>query len=147
MRLAIVVFVGLLLAACGAPSQQTLESALIQDGDLPTGYTAGQITDGAGLGYAEGFDLRVAREISPVGYVMVMLYRDKEAQAKGFDAALPGATIDGKLSTEVGEQAHILGGIIVFMRCSALVQMQVGNPEQAMSYAKRLDNRLQSMVC
>jgi hypothetical protein len=145
----------LLLLSCGGPTRQALEGALIQEGDLPAGYVAGQISDGATMsGHMEGFDQRVMRDIQAPGgpgfvpyYVVVALYTDRTAQARDFDRSLAGLTADGHLSHEVGEQARIRDNIIMFIRCGALVQMQFGIPQEALAYAKRLDGRLSSIVC
>jgi hypothetical protein len=143
------------LAACGAPSRSSLEAVLIQDGDLPAGYTAGQISDGSVMpGSLSGFDLRAMRTIEPPPdmsifehYVVVALYSDTAAQGRDFNESLAGLTADGKLSSDVGEQARIDGNVIMFLRCAALVQMQLGVPTEALVYAKRLDERLSKIAC
>jgi hypothetical protein len=143
------------LAACGAPNRSSLETMLVQDGDLPAGYTAGQISDGSVMpGSLSGFDLRAMRTIEPPPemdifehYVVVALYSDRAAQARDFDESLAGLTADGRLSSDVGERARIDGNVIMFLRCAALVQMQLGMPAETLTYAKRLDERLSKIAC
>jgi hypothetical protein len=143
------------LAACGAPSRGSLEAVLIQDGDLPAGYTAGQISDGLTMpGSLSGFDLRVMRTIEPPAdmsifehYVVVALYSDTAAQGRDFDESLARLTAEGSPSSDVGDQARINGNVIMFLRCAALVQMQLGMPAETLVYAKRLDERLSRAVC
>jgi hypothetical protein len=90
--------------------------------------------------------------------VTVVLYDDDEALQRDFKAILPGLTADGTPSTEVGTQAltnHIkiplLGleaGHVLFVRCHALVHVQIASEEfEAVNYAKRLDKRLEPLVC
>lgn len=146
----------LLLAACGAPTRQDLESLLIRDGDLPAGYTPGQFSDGSFMpgGGMPGADQRVMRSVRPQGgpsstpsYIAVGVYSDRAAQSRDFDENLPGVTADGQASTEVGERARISGNIVMFLRCTAFAQIQLGNPGEALLYAKRLDARLKGAVC
>lgn len=151
----IIMMLCFVLAACGAPSLSSLEAVLIQDGDLPAGYTAGQVSDGSSMpGSLSGFNLRVMRTIqSPPDmalfehYVVVALYSDTAAQARDFDQSLAGLTSDGRLSSDVGERARIGGNVIMFIRCAALVQMQLGMPAETLAYAKRLDERLSKIAC
>ncbi len=155
MRLCFVVLVVVLLAGCGGPNLKdlNLESILIQDGDLPASMIAGQITDGSGgdtIG-ASGFVKRVERAIEPDGVVTVLLYDDDTALQRDFKAVLPGVTADGLPSTEVGAQAMTRGNIVLFVRCHALVAVRMAiTPQvaqQTLGYAKRLDQRLQPLVC
>jgi hypothetical protein len=158
-RLFLLVFV---LTACGTgvgtpkPEPLQLEPLLIQDGDLPAGYTAGIISDGS-VGPASGtsgFVNRVMREIQAAGgtatsysYVAVALYTDKAVLDRDFGTVLPLVQTDGIAARDVGDRARVQGNIVLFTRCMALVQLQVGTPTEALAYAKRLDQRLQSKVC
>lgn len=152
-RLFLILLLG--LAACGGPDLARLDLApiLIQDGDLPTGMTAGQITDGSSgdtIG-ASGFVARTERAIAPDGSVTVLLYADDAALQRDFAAVLPGVTADGVPTDAVGTQARTRGNIVMFVRCHALVIIRFAISRQmtaqAMGYAKRLDARLQPLVC
>lgn len=146
------------LTACGTPAvvTPTLDPLLIQDGDLPAGYSAGIISDGS-VGPASGtagFTTRVMREIQAAGgvaptysYVALAIYNDKAVLDRDFGTVLPEVQADGIASSDVGDRARVKGNIVLFTRCTALVQLQVGTPNEALAYAKRLDQRLQSEVC
>ena len=146
----------LMLVSCGALTTQKLQFLLIQDGDLPAAYTAGQVSDGS-VGPASrtnGFTRRVMREIQQAGrnvmphpYAAVTVYRDEAALARDFGTVLPEVTSEGIDSSEVGEKARVRGNIVLFIRCGALAQVQFGDPNEVMTYAKRLDERLQSALC
>lgn len=155
MRRLPIFIVLLALVACGGPNLRTLnlEDVLIQDGDLPAGMTAGQITDGSSgdTTSVSGFVSRTERRIAPDGSVTVLLYEDDGALQRDFERVLPGVTADGVASTDVGTKAMTRGNIVMFVRCHALVIVRFAISrqmlDQAMDYAKRLDSRLQPLVC
>lgn len=147
----------LVLTACGPTVvKPNYEPLLIQDGDLPAGYTAGVISDGS-VGPASGtanFVTRVMREIQASGggattysYVALAVYSDKAVLDRDFGTVLPEVQADGTASSDVGDRARVQGNIVLFTRCTALVQLQVGTPDEALAYAKRLDQRLRSNIC
>ena len=153
----LVFLLAFLLTACGTVVvTPKLELLLIQDGDLPAGYTAGLLSDGS-VGPASGtsgFTTRVMREIQAAGgsattysYVAVALYNDKAVLDRDFGTVLPAVQADGVASSDVGDRARVQGNIVLFTRCTALAQIQFGRPTEVMAYAKRLDQRLRSEVC
>lgn len=141
----------LFLTACGGPNLASveLEPLLVQDGDLPTGVTAGQVIAGdvGATGTAYGYVQRVQRNLSPGGVVIVILYDNDEALNRDFAALLPGVTADGRPTTEVGTRAMERTNAIVFIRCHALASVRLQDYASALSYAKRLDKRLMAVVC
>jgi hypothetical protein len=155
MRRLLIPIILLALAACGGPDLRTLnlEDVLIQDGDLPAGMTAGQITDGStgDTTSANGFVSRAERRIAPDGSVTVLVYEDGAALQRDFERVLPGVTADGMPNTDVGTRAVTRGNIVMFVRCHALVIIRFAVSrqmlDQAMGYAKRLDSRLTPLVC
>jgi hypothetical protein len=154
-RLVLLGLLAALLAGCGGPNLKTvnLEPALVQDGDLPPGMVAGQVTDGSMSGGAAASDFvnRIERDFTPVGHVLVILYDDDAPLQRDFKGILPGLTADGAPSTEVGTQAvtDYRGlGHVLFVRCHALVHVMLSASELAtLNYAKRLDKRLEPLVC
>lgn len=156
MRKRLFLFVFLLVACGTGLVTPKLEPLLIQDGDLPAGYSAGLVSDGS-VGPASGtsgFTTRVMREIEqpggnkvPYTYVAVALYNDKAVLDRNFSTVLPAVQAAGIASSDVGDRARVQGNIVLFTRCTALAQLQVGTPQEALTYAKRLDERLKANVC
>lgn len=108
------------------------------------------------------------------GWVMVFLYKSSHDLATAYDLMVDGlwgswqdpegsATSAKKALADVGEKATIATvdyrvnrwpfkdhAVIVFIRCNAVVQIQWSGAEvaeAAISYAKRLDQRLSLTVC
>lgn len=152
-RLVILVAALALLTTCGGLKNVNLEPALVQDGDLPAGMAAGQVSDGSAgsASGATGFVARIRRSIDPGGEVGVILYDDDAALQHDFKGILPGVTVDGSPSTEFGTSAMDVGNVVVFIRCHALVHIRLSagsdTHNAVVNYAKRLDKRLQSLVC
>lgn len=146
----------LLLTACGVPGRSVdLEPLLVQQGDLPAGLTAGQVSDGSsGPGKATDFTFRIKRDIEPGGgYVSVIRFDDETALMRNFKELLRGVTVDGHPIPDLGEMAQARGNILLFTRCKALVAIQLALPapgnleEKVVNYGKRLDKRLKDALC
>ena len=159
---------GILVTPTPIPlSEIDLESLLIRSGDLPSGVTAGQITDWAGGKFSEaptpaqvGFQLFESKG-APYGSVTVLVY-DALADAETTYGILhDGLEGGGWDVVGVGDKAivwtllmDVLGntvesGEVGFIRCGAVVDILMGTTDEAVitAYAKRLDARLREAVC
>lgn len=161
----ILVLVGCTLQPTPIPiSEINLEHIAIQSGDLPPGYSASQVRlnpppmfDGmpeAQNTFAQAFESN--DEVA--GGVTIFLYSSEETLRVAYREILYGFDNQSKPVTEVGEEADIVAvdsGIfqftdLVFTRCSAVVHIRMGmtsDKDYALSYGKRLDDRLKAWVC
>jgi len=158
-------------------SELDLEPLLIQPGDLPAGFSGAQIKDVApsmfdDLPAAENtIDQRFERGGDTAGGVTVFLYgstsKIEEAYAllmsiEADYVALLTDDMNVQTVTGVGEQAIVsvvslsMGGFTLessdldFVRCSAVVHIRmvgVADIDTIRAYAKRLDKRLEPVVC
>lgn len=147
-----------------------LEPLLIAAGDLPAGIAAGQVFSEPPPAYismnvppADNIVFqRFVRGDQPAGYVVVSLYSDTKVSTTTSTALTNDLTLgskkDGLVTAkpiqELGDRslyAEVVGPSIVFVRCHAVVSvLLVGNNVgklEAAAYAKRLDSRLQPLVC
>lgn len=150
-----------------------LEPLLITSGDLPADLTGGQIRDVAPKmfdGIPKAVQLReqrFARGGDAAGGVVVFLYENAGDRDAGYARVLDGmgetTPVDGlgdQSAQAAADAAALRAGIaysdVLFRRCAALVHIRVGSPDvtspdevviTAATYAKRLDKRLQSVVC
>jgi hypothetical protein len=157
MRSLIILATLIALVGCGGPpavERPALEAVLYQDGDAPLGWQAGQVRDTM-TGTTEGAAMVVSRELIPAvaspltGEVGVALYADAAAAKVGLQGLLPGLTTDGQ-PYEVGDQGLQRGNIVGFQRCRAVAVVRLAladGLDQIGSYARRLDERLQKLVC
>jgi len=138
-----------------------LEPLLVQSGDLPSGMSAAQIKDSAPPAMKDyppatkAIDQRFQRGGKTVGGVVVLLYE----QQSDLTTATALVTKIGKYSEvlpDVGEQAKLFLGTdllpvrgVTFVRCHAVVDVAMSNVDtrEITAYAKRLDKRLQAVVC
>ena len=147
----------------------------IQQGDLPAGMTGAQVKAMAPPGIASlpGFpqptkaiDQQFARAGQTAGGVVVLLY-DSLADAEraytvmtndlknGGGRTRSGYVTIGDQSMDMGRSDTLLGvnldtAATIFQHCHAVVAIQLGgtsNPDDSVSYAKRLDTRLKPVVC
>lgn len=138
-----------------------LEPLLVQAGDLPSGMSAAQVKDTAPLGMKEypiatkAIDQRFQRGNKTVGGVVVLLY---EQQADLNQAAALAIKLDkySEVLSDVGTQAKLFLGTdafpvrgVTFVRCRAVVDVTMSEVDtsEVTAYAKRLDKRLQSVIC
>lgn len=145
-----------------------VEPLLIQLGDLPAGMEGAQVLDTPPAPY-EAMEIsaadklvfqRLQRSGQPAGYVIVSLYED-QATGDGVYARLVkdiGAGGEAKPLADVGEQgmitdavAPLVGAHAVFQRCHAVVDVlltgDLVDQQAVTAYAKRIDQRLRSLVC
>ena len=158
-------------------SELRLEPLLIQPGDLPAGFSVAQVKDVApsmfdDLPSAENtIDQRFERGGDTAGGVTVFLYDStseiEEAYAllmsieADYVALLTGG-MNVQTVTGVGEQAIVsvlslsVGGFtlessdLAFIRCNAVVHIRMAGVvdiDTIKAYAKRLDSRLEPVVC
>lgn len=147
-----------ILAACGGPapvSRADLEAALYQDGDAPSEWRPGQISDAVSVraGMAEA-ELVVSRSFSVEGgnrggEVAVLLYADAATAQEFYPLVRPGAIGGGR--AEVGDEGTESGQLVVWRRCRAVaILASPGNPNTRvplLAYARRLDERLTALAC
>ncbi len=140
-----------------------LESLLIQSGDLPAGYSGGQVRSGAPAMFDElppaiaDISQQFEHNGGPAGGVTIFLYSTVALVRSGYQAILAGFGDDTVARVTVGEQARMVetgfgfdGADIVFTRCAAVVHVRMTDGADAASvtaYAERLDDRLQPVVC
>lgn len=144
-----------------------LEGILIMNGDLPAGYTGAQIRDNApemfnNLPEAQNtIYQQFAKDGETAGGVTVLLFESQEDIENAYKKIIAGFS-DAEELDEIGENANItyvdmevLGsrmqfGDLVFIRCNALAHIRMTDlpqKESLISYAKRLDKRLDGMIC
>lgn len=144
-----------------------LQALAILDGDLPPGYQGGQILDGLpkifeGIPPAElAFYQLIEREGSGAGGVAILFFPDADQVSQAYEHLLKGMVIEEtELISELGERAHVYifyqAGVsfrfvdALFERCGAVVHIRLGdtfNKDEAISYAKKLDQRLSEVIC
>lgn len=154
-----------LLVSCGAPnlSAVDLEPVLVQSGDLPSGQTGSQVRDMAPGVFdsapppVKAIDQRFQEDGKDSGGVAVLLYEAPDKIESAYVIASEG--MDSTVN-DVGERAmgfHLkqeLFGVqinvssVAFTRCAAVVSIRfTGELDEAVVYAKRLDKRIQPLVC
>ena len=153
------------------------EQIMIQEGDLPAGYSGAQIRDRV----PEMFDSlpepqneayqQIAHKDEAAGGVSIILYDSHEDLKAAYNEIVDGMKFEEDSESidvetialdEVGEQAtacsvetSVLGQTfesldLVFLRCQAIAHIRMTdttNLDYGLSYAQRLDERLQPMVC
>jgi len=154
-----------------------IASLLVRDGDLPAGYSGGQIRDEAPSMFGEcpapvlAAYRQVAKNEETVGGVTVLLYESTQditdaytliADGMTSDVALEGLTENVYETSDIGDEALVsamsltaLGKThenldLLFSRCQAVVHVRLSgtlNEDAIIAYGKRLDSRLQPVVC
>jgi hypothetical protein len=139
-----------------------LSSVIFQPGDLPAGYESGQVrsrlSDFTKNGPAPDNYVSQAMSHNGVagGLVDILVYEDIGMVQKSYDSTvyqIPG----NKQNANIAENSMISVSILMtkytslaFERCHAVVVMQFqGNVQssEVISYATRLDSRLQKIAC
>ena len=146
----------------------SLDEILIQFGDLPAGYSGGQIRYVAPAMFNEmppaeyTIYQQFAKSSDVSGGVTVFLYKSPQEIEEAFVNTVDGMGDSAKIVEGIGEKGVItytsmtvLGsktefGDIVFTRCNAVVHVRMTDiPDEIAlsSYATRLDNRLIEILC
>lgn len=138
-----------------------IEPLLVQDGDLPAGYVAGQVSSD----YPPMFygiprpDRTVSRELGlngrGAGLVTVLLYERPDQLEAAYQFLLGGFGPNAEAVLETGERAQAVDSSgnwvdLVFVRCRAVVHIRLtqrADVPVARDYAQRLDARLQPLIC
>ena len=149
-------------------SELELEPLLIQAGDLPAGFSGAQVRDVAPqmfdeLPIAENvIDQRFEKGGAAAGGVTVILYSSKSEIDEVYGLLVSSMGDSTQTVTEVGEQAIAIveslsaAGVtfkfsdLTFIRCSAVVYIRmsdIADSDAITAYAKRLDSRLEPVVC
>lgn len=137
-----------------------LESLLIEPGDLPIGMTESQVIEDLVPG---GFkdnpppDRIIQQRIEDPdsyanvgGSVTVLFYKDRDIVQKSFDITVKGMDKDGVATNKIGEQAWVIVNAVAFTRCNVLAYIVLNkdvDPDSLISFARRLDKRLQEPIC
>jgi hypothetical protein len=149
------------LAACGAPSAQTIEGALVQPGDLPAGVAAAPVSEllperlAGIIAPDRGVFQQLSRDGRSDGSLTVLVYGNDTSREsvygylmRGMGAAQP---IDGlgERASGVGPEATLLFSEVLWVRCRAVVQLRMFDTSlaDAAALAQKLDARLQGVVC
>lgn len=147
-----------------------LESILIQEGDLPAGYSGAQVRSAEG----RRSDTELNKAVNSIfqqfslqgesaGGVSVYLFESLADRDEAYNAILTGLDETEGIS-QVGENAvkwsayvplvgglgTIEGSMVVFVRCESLVTVEMRRAVDvtgAISYSQRLDQRLQNDIC
>lgn len=147
-----------------------LESILIQEGDLPAGYSGAQVRSAEGRRSDPELDKAVnsifqqfSLEDESAGGVSVYLFETLADRDDAYNAIFAGLE-EAEIINQVGENAikwsvyvplvgglgAIEGSMVVFVRCNSLVTVEMKRAldiSGAISYAQRLDQRLQDDIC
>jgi hypothetical protein len=164
------VLIALLLVSCRTSRSTTtptqvpladleLEAILINPGDLPMGYVAGQVQDSL-PGMFDGIPQPVNQIYQQIdqnntsgsgGGVSVIVYDSAADSTEAYDTILLGMGSSGQNTAieNLGEKANKSGWILLFLRCYTIVYFRmVGtNYDQYLSYGQKLDKRLIPLVC
>lgn len=147
-----------------------LSSILIQEGDLPEGWSGDDLFEESPVDYEGPAPLVVLNQelLEPdarfaSGRVTLWVFENGADAEAAFTSRsdLIQRTVDADADRQqpaIGEQALLVPGHgsvfvtnqVVFRRCNAVVEISLGNSSQvdwATNYATRLDQRLQPSVC
>jgi hypothetical protein len=170
----VVLIVALLaLDACGGSPAATptltadqlakldLVPLLIQSGDLPAGLSGAQVKDTVPAGLkavpkpVKVIDQRFERNGTTVGGVVVLLYEASDDVKAAYRLTV-GEGKNSEAQDSLGDTARIWlpKGLsprttVAFTRCHAYVDVSIGEAsiDDVTAYARRLDQRLQPLVC
>ena len=144
-----------------------LQALAILDGDLPPGYQGGQILDGLpkifeGIPPTElAFYQLIEREGSGAGGVAILFFTGADRVSQAYDQLHQSMVIEETESISgLGERSEVYifyqAGVsfrfvdVLFERCGVVVHVRLGdtfNKDEAVSYAKKLDQRLSEVIC
>jgi len=149
-------------------SELELEPLLIQPGDLPAGFSGAQVRDVAPGMFDEtptaenAISQQFERGGDTAGGVAVLLYDSKSEIEEAYALFVSGMAGNVQTVTGVGEQAAVSvwslsvlgitrkGSELLFIRCGAVAHIRMADVvdiDTITAYAKRLDSRLEPVVC
>lgn len=150
-------------------SEINLEPLLIQQGDLPSGFSGAQVSDLPPKMFqgmpkaANKIDQRFQKEGEAAGGVAVFLYETGADIEKAYSYLLEGMGENLETVQNIGDAAQLTyskltlftfgdndGGDLAFKRCSGVIHIRMVNnviKENLISYATRLDKRLSLVIC
>jgi hypothetical protein len=151
-------------------SELNLESLLIQDGDLPLGYSGGDVYSVPSGAFnwlsdkgIKNFKQDIIYGGNPVGNVTVFLYDDISLVGSTFTQMVDSmGYYKSQNLIEVGEKSNymtasrdVLGVKVevmqlVFLRCQAVINILITNSsdtDNLANYGSELDKRLTKLVC
>jgi hypothetical protein len=153
-------------------SDINLRSIPFLPGDLPADYSAGQFRYdnlmGGVTGYVNGIYQEYKMTGEKAGWVSILLFDSVDRRDSAYSVLIdglgksgqpiPGIEIIVAQSSDVGEKAmyNIMSGpgentsTLIFIRCQAIADITLihkGDLPTITNYAKRLDERLQPIVC
>jgi hypothetical protein len=151
----------LVVGACGAPSAQTLEGALVQPGDLPAEIAAAPVSELlperlTGVNPPErGVFQQFSRGGKSDGGVAVLIYGDDATRDAAYSYLLAGMGASqplagvGERADGIGPEATLLFSEVLWARCRAVVQLRLLDAPlaDATALAQKLDARLQGVAC
>ena len=141
-----------------------LEPLLIQGNDLPSGYTASHVKEIGSDSYKwisnhgiANISQSFAHNGEDSGGVTVFLYTNTEDSKTAYLEQLESLGSETKSAVDVGDEnayvhISILGDVVElsFRRCLAVVDIKMfdnDDPDDVIAYAKRLDKRIEPIVC
>jgi hypothetical protein len=148
-------------------SEMDLEPILAVSGDLPAGYSAAQVRNDPPAMFndvpaaANQIYLQFEQAGDAAGGAAVFVYDTVEEAEKAYSIIADGMGDDTKPVSDVGDKAQsvdydltMLGSIsgqeLLFLRCTTVVHIRFtgsDNLDYSIGYAKRLDGRLEPLVC
>ena len=145
-----------------------LEPLLIQSGDLPAGFSGAQVKNEAPEMFNKTpkpvyvINQRFAYHEETGGGITVLVYDHLADATEAFQGVRKGMTTDAVPLNDVGEEAFVVAMALtagdkkikstdgLFQRCHAIVHVRfsdISDSDVVEAYLKRLDKRLQPMVC
>lgn len=143
---------------------ETLSTLMILPGDLPSGYSAGQVRDKLALMFHDvpktniAVEQELAKGGEQMGGISVLIYDQKADVDTAFQIITKGMSSYSKPNNEVGERGWIVFIPLLnntqeyaFTRCKTVVHIRMVdlsyNSDPIIAYAKKLDDRLKKIVC
>jgi hypothetical protein len=163
----------LLIVSCGPAtpvplSKIQLDTIIVQEGDLPAGFSGAEIRDTvpsifSGLPATQKAAYQQLKHNGNLaGGITIFLYDSQEDIDSTYDLLAGDMGENATPSSEVGEKATTLSTSVevqavttemvevTFARCSAVVHirmMETHDVNAVITYAKALDTRLEALVC
>ena len=157
-------------------SNDDLAAIILQACDLPTGYSAGKVRFGDPSGFKHLpitkniVNLQIKKKRKLEGGTTVLYYMTDEEANRAYLSMLDGLGESGSPGRNIqdvkniGERAVLAGlnmaisvnGAIaynfnlhefIFIRCHAIIDIRLSDPNIILSYAQKLDQRILSSLC